>query len=426
MFNFVKIKTKFNGCIQIKFLGIPLLFKQLPTFIINIIEKRRNILLENKLKIIRSKKKKKFKVGFLVQEDAKWSYQVLYDYLKKSDSYDPIVYVTLMKNKSKYKKDNLEKMHKCYSFFKNNKMNVKFAYVNKKYLSLDSLGVDFVFYQQPWDLDEKQKPQNQKKVITCYTEYGFDLISWNNVYMEDFHRNLDYFFIQSDYIINHVKQFRKNINNMYNIGSIKLDSYYFAKKDRHIKPIIIYAPHHSFDNKSLQLATFQYNGKFILNLAKKYSDNFYWIFKPHPRFKENVIRNNIMSEKEINNYFSTWEKLGKIHTTANYIELFYNSDYMITDSCAFLAEYLPTEKPVLHLFNTDNFNELAKQIISSYYRITNINELKDTFNKVILINNDYKKEERLKKIPLIFDKKEMASIKVYKFFNKILGVKYEK
>ena len=70
---------------------------------------------------------------------------------------------------------------------------------------------------------------------------------------------------------------------------------------------------------------------------------------------------------EINNYFSEWEKIGKIYPTGDYYELFSHSDCLITDCISFLAEYLPTGKPVIHLRKENQYKELSNK----YEKIVN-------------------------------------------------------
>lgn len=71
---------------------------------------------------------------------------------------------------------------------------------------------------------------------------------------------------------------------------------------------IIYAPHHSFTD-GMHFATFLENGKFILELAKKYKNKTTWLFKPHPKLEYALIKENLMTEDEVRQYYKEWEKL---------------------------------------------------------------------------------------------------------------------
>ena len=51
---------------------------------------------------------------------------------------------------------------------------------------------------------------------------------------------------------------------------------------------------------------------------------------------------------------------------------------------------------------------------NSYYKIYDNKTLQEVFDRVILNNDDYKKAERLAKIPFVYDKNEQCGQKIYK------------
>lgn len=84
--------------------------------------------------------------------------------------------------------------------------------------------------------------------------------------------------------------------------------------------------------------------------------------------------------------------------------MFAGSDYLITDCISFLSEYLPTGKPVIHLRKDkyiEEFNDLLNVITDSYYKVYNNDMLLSVFNDVIVNNNDYLRNERIKNISLL-------------------------
>ena len=81
-------------------------------------------------------------------------------------------------------------------------------------------------------------------------------------------------------------------------------SFFYLDNKNQSKKYIIYAPHYSVKNSELKLGTFDWNGKFILEYAKKHPE-FDWIFKPHPLCKHNFIRSKIFKNmEEVNNYYN--------------------------------------------------------------------------------------------------------------------------
>lgn len=381
-----------------------------------------SIRMHRKLNII--KKHKKIRVGFLVSEQSKWGYQSVYDQLVIDPKFEPVILVTKLYLEHSQRQSFYKKMSDCTEFFVNKNMNVEIAYDEEKhkYISLDKFNLDVVFYQQPWELDISQHPITVSKyAITAYSAYGFDLIDWEGPYLEWFHRWLDVYFTPSKSTLNYIQNIAKSVTNCKIVGAPRLDDYFDINAEKSQKPIVIYAPHHSFEKGSLELATLQFNGKEILEFAKMTQDKFDWIFKPHPRLLQSIIQNKIMTEKQANEYYAQWKKIGKIHDSGDYISLFKSSYALITDCCAFLAEYLPSGHPVLHLISKKaKFNDTAKDFIYSYYSIHNLDELNSIFYKVLVQNQDYKKQERLNKIPLIFDSHEKTAVKILKIIKNII------
>ena len=364
--------------------------------------------------------KRKIKVGFLVNEPAKWQYQSLYEEMEKSDYFEPVVLVTQLLMQHKRKKNFYKNIEECYQFFSSKNIKARYAYdIQKKiYLSPDKFDVDILFYPQPYEIAKVQHPAVVSKfMLTCYVPYGMHLVDYSNSYTDWFHLWLWLMFMENNYQVeSSSKIIKQKINNYSIVGYPKLDAYHDTECScvkKHNKPVIIYAPHHSFEKEGLSCATFQYNGKDILSLAKKYRNKINWVFKPHPRFKTAVISNGIMSEQEINEYYEAWEKLGMIHDTGNYIDLFKSSEGMITDCVSFLGEYLPSGNPLFHLLGKHQpFNSFAESFINAYYKIFTIQDLEASLLKVIIEQKDDLRQSRLSKIPIVFDDKEKAAEKI--------------
>lgn len=415
----LKLKSKY---LKIQFLGISLHVKpgSLYRFIVKTI-----LAFRMKKKIRRLQQKDKIRVGFLVAESSKWGYQSVFDAFASDSRFEPVIMTTKLAIEHKTGATYYKTMADCKEFFKKKGMPVISAYneENNSYIPLNELDVDIVFYEQPWELADCQHPIHVSKyAITCYSSYGFDLVAWNGAYKEDFHRFLDVYFTVSEANKDYILKVCKAANNVCIVGNPKLDVFMNPINSEESKKIIIYAPHHSFEEHSLNLATFQYNGQFILDFAKKHAEKFYWCFKPHPRLKHALITNKIMTEEQVNAYYEQWNTIGEICDGGDYFELFQKSAALITDCCSFLGEYLPTEKPVMHLINTRaQFNDVAKSFIGTYYQIYDNKQLLQEFERVLVKCDDYKKQDRLKKIGLIFDKNQRTADKIFCSINNMIG-----
>lgn len=374
-------------------------------------------------------KKRKLRVLFYVTENQKWGYQSLYELFEQSNIFEPIIVVGILTSVHNGKDKTRNNLEENYQFFKTRNMNVEYGYKNGDYVDLKTFKPDIIFYEQPWELPSIHKPQKTSNyALTFYFPYGLSLFDHKNDFMPFFQNLIFINFIDS--ILN-MKRFekyaKKNLKNYIEVGYLKFDTYFeeklhnknFWKENNKIK--IIYAPHHSFEKEGLQIATFQKNGQFILNLAKSHPETT-WIFKPHPRFKFALLKNNIMTEEEIENYYKEWENIGGIYTHGDYFEIFKSSDLMITDCCSFLAEYLPTNKPIIRPTNPngEKLNELGQKITQGYYEINTNKELKNIFIELVKNKNDIKKNKRKNLIKYIFDENEKSAEKIFNYLSKIL------
>ena len=262
-------------------------------------------------------------------------------------------------------------MLKGIKFFEEKGINYKVVYDIKQqvHIKLKKFKPDIVFYQQPWLIPDNQNPFNtSKNALICYVPYCYYSLNSYMNYLLGFHGKLWKYFVESDL---HKEEYQQKFNakNCTAIGSCKLDSYKTLDKSKidtiwkTNKKRIIYSPHNCFEQENIDYATatFDKNGEFILQLAKSHPE-YEWIFRPHPVFKDRVLRHKIKTLSEIENYFEEWKKIGTIYTGGDYYEMFAGSDYLITDCISFLSEYLPTAKPVIHLRKDEQIQKLLERL----------------------------------------------------------------
>ncbi len=367
-------------------------------------------------------RKEKIRVGFLVNEPAKWQYQSLFDELNDSDIFEPVVLLSKMTGYHPYHKS----FQDLRDFFSKLGLAAESVYDEKadKYFPLSKAHVDIVFYSDPNAMPFIQHPVKVSEyALTCYVPYGMHLVMFDGSYREEFHKTLWKMFIENKYILDDLEFLTKNtITNCENVGYSKLDAYHCTPpKSISEKIAIIYAPHHSFEKHGLSCATFETTGVEMLNLARMYKNEIFWIFKPHPRFKHALIRNGIMTEQEVEDYYKAWADLGLVYDSGNYIGLFQSSSALVTDCLSFLGEYLPSGHPVFRLDSgSDPFGSFGRKIINTYYQIKTVEEFKPLFKRVVINKDDFKKNERIANIPLVFDKNIKTSSKIIEILFKYI------
>ena len=395
----------------------------------------RNKLLNPTIKIVANSYKKhikklrklnrKIRICFYVSENQKWKSQSLFDELKKNDLFDVFAVFAPRTREQSLTKDAISI---DFGFFKEKITPIYLGYdiEKKEYKDLKDYNPDIIFYSQPWDIPTVNSIENVSKyALTCYIPYAIaEAITpmLKNVY--SFHYLL-WRHYTAHKLIN--KQYNKAIpyvtNNLKAVGYPILNEIInnnLELKEELYNNCIIYAPHHSFNGSWLQYGTFDWNGEYILEYAKKHPE-FKWVFRPHPDFKNAVINNNIMTESEINNYFAEWHKIGIFYDKGDYVDLFKQSKCLITDCGSFITEYFVTKKPLIHLRNSNakDYNGLNNVIKESLYKAYNLDELKIALENILEKNDDKQLSSRLKLFEeLNFDK----SNSVINIVNDLIGV----
>ena len=130
-----------------------------------------------------------------------------------------------------------------------------------------------------------------------------------------------------------------------------------------------------------------------------------WIFKSHPKLREQLVRTGIMTPAEVNRYFAAWGELpnGKVVLDGGYMAVFADSDAMITDSGSFLVEFLITGNPILLLVSAKSagYSAFGEKLVSTLYRATEVGEIRGFVESVVVGDNDHRRRERAAVTPEI-------------------------
>lgn len=369
-------------------------------------------------------------VIFLSNEPQKWTYASLYKEFEKSEYFRPLVLVYPRERTLSGEDRTLTSTDEHYQLLKNKSINVDYWYKDGYFVDLKSFNPDIIFYTQLAELPDYDSPVKiSEYALTFYCPYGFQMADFQKNYTQTFHKLLFKYICEHQLNIERYEKYKKNNSkNCVALGYPKLDVYQEKGQNINISEYwkdpdkfkIIYAPHHTLNDGIYNFGTFLENGKFILELAKKYSDVATWIFKPHPLLKFKLLQDNLLSEAEIDKYYSEWKDIGNYYNGGDYFDIFKSSDLMITDCASFLIEYLPTGKPLLRLrtANSMKLNALGEYFTTQYYNSYNNSELEKLFQELVIKNNDYKKEERQKLVSELIDFKESSAHKICAFLER--------
>ncbi len=313
-------------------------------------------------------KKRVIRFAFLVYTSSMWNVDCLYKLLCNDPRFDVDIIVGHLGEKSD-EASNREYLSTL-QYFKNVGYSVKES--NKL---INAYDYDIVFSLTPFRLSELNSDyfRYPLSVILLHTSYSY-MLSGNmekiDIWMYHFALR---FYTDSEYYKSMVEKSRFYTGNAKYLGFPKMDAYYNADGLRiSNKKTIIYAPHHSVTYSQFKSATFEDNYLELLNIARKYSEYTYWIYKPHPLLRGASVEAGIFhSLQEYDAYENSWDGLdnGEVVSSGDYFQIFKGSDAMITDSVSFLAEYQFTNNPLLLLQSgKEQYNEFGDSIVNILYR----------------------------------------------------------
>ncbi len=365
------------------------------------------------------------KVLFLVNDNSKWNAQSVYDSMSVSPLYDPYIVVCRQIQSEAERKTRTGYEDDC-AFFHSRSISFIRGYDPDTSIDLDilSLAPDIVFYMQPWGwIPGKQNIEHvSRSALTAYIPYSMPVINDPNDWNLGFHIKLWRFFLSDEITYSDYKVWMANkAKNCRVTGYPKLDAYIDDRMSDVDRKVIIYAPHHSFTGR-LKCATFTWSGKLIMDFVKKNPD-YTWTLKPHPRFKYELIKQNILTEQETDVWFSFWTEQDHtaIFTGGNYIPLFQEACLLVTDCVSFIGEFAPSGQPVILLANKNSagYNTLGQEIIKGYYIVYTPENLVQCMS-TLLSGADPLKEVRKKNMHIFGETGTRAADKIIEHVDEVL------
>jgi hypothetical protein len=272
----------------------------------------------------------------------------------------------------------------------------------------DVVKADVLFYQQPWAMRDFPR-RMAGRTLNAYMHYGFMMMANHGMHYHigSFHSYLWRYFTQTEeHRLLHLQHDPTAYDRLVVTGYPKFDVY-LSDPDSRVSSVwpdpsradfrVVYAPHHALGADNLGMSTFAWNHELMLELATK-TPNTQWVYKPHPNLKYSTVRNNIMSRLEYTSYEAAWSSLPNavVFDGGGYFDFFRSSDLLITDSGSFLAEYLPTGKPIIWLVSatTVGFNTVGLSLAEAYYRASSVAEIRELFSQIVQERKDPLQEVR--------------------------------
>ena len=356
------------------------------------------------------RKQGKMRVLFPIHELAKWKCQGVFDLMKVSGRFDPIMALSGADTDWASPRDVVRTRHR--------EMREHFDRLGMPWVetydieanrckSFREFKPDIVFYSQPWGHDIHQIPSVVSSyALTLYVPYFVP--NYSSLWMEIsflFHCTLTAYFVLNRAMAEEYAQAIPGwarTSQYVPAGHPMLDYFTEHRGDEEAGNYVIYAPHWSFPHpenvNSEHYSTFLDTGRFMLNYAKCHPE-VKWVFKPHPTLRFTLIRTGAWTEKEVHEYYAEWERIGISCYTSDYPLLFAKSRLLVTDCGSFLVEYSATCKPLIRIVSptlklgVKKFNE---RLFDSFYNVHSLAELEATLDQLVVRNVDPKKAKRMK------------------------------
>ena len=350
----------------------------------------------------------KIRVIFPIHELAKWKLQGVFDIMRASEMFEPIIALSGADTDWASPRDVVRARHQAMKdYFDRQKMPWVETYdiEANRCKSFKDLKPDIVFYSQPWGHDVRQfPPVVSRYALTFYVPYFVP--NYSSLWMEIsfmFHCCLTGYFVMNELMSEEYeaympKWFRST--RYIPVGHPMLD-YFTAHRDDECKErYVVYAPHWSIDHPNNRndenYSTFLTTGRFMLDYAQKHPE-VNWVFKPHPTLRFTLVRTGAWTEQEVDEYYRTWERIGTACYTSDYPALFMRSRLLVTDCGSFLAEYSSTGRPLIRMVSPTlklGVKKFNARLFGSFYNVNNSDELKSALDMLIVQGQDPKRAER--------------------------------
>lgn len=345
---------------------------------------------------------KPIKVGFIVFEPQTWDkLEPIYNEMLERSDFEACLIVIPNFDKNLV-------LDKNYGpeleFFNERTKNVVLAYDSRgDVINLEKLGLDYVFYQDPYN-EHYPKGLRSTDVVKysriCYVPYGYTISgNFSNLLLRNkaFFRNVSLFFSDSNSVTDVMKtvfdrNYKNGIQRILELGYPAFETY-IKSRELDVNNTITWAPRWTYD-KSVGGSHFcEYKDNFI-ELRKRYNSS-NLIFRPHPMLFSNMVKIGKMTEKEVNAYIGKLKKNRiDILDECSIDQVLSKTHILISDISSVIPSFFMTGKPVIYCKSELSTNAEFDEMLKGIYVADNWDEVLG-YIESILRDTDYMKEKRM-------------------------------
>jgi len=289
-------------------------------------------------------------------------------------------YKVYKNNDYTYKRPNIESVLDLSKY----KLIESYSIIEDKWLELDKLLPDYVFFSRPYDFYRNESYHIgtvSKYARTCYVPYGIQTIGGEveQMVLTPECGNLYYFFMDN--------AIRKKViseamigtslakkGKLVYLGYPGMDMLSCHNEIKHVDDTcftILWLPR--WNNSEQNCHFFEYKD-ILVEYAKKH-ENCRVILRPHSLCFNHFLNSGEMTDIQLGQLRKDYGEPNRIDETGNYIEAFSESTVLVADETSLIAEYFLTGKPIVFCKKQTHFSLLMEKLIEGCYVVNSSEEL---------------------------------------------------
>lgn len=262
---------------------------------------------------------------------------------------------------------------------------------------------------------------NAPRFLTAYLSYGFLLAKLENYqFNQDFHHYAWRLYASTEreraLYAEHSRRYAQNI---LTVGYPKFDLYREQVYDSPVsptdRPLVVWSPHWTIGlvYPDLNFGCFSDLYAGMNEVFDRFRDQVDFLFKPHPNLKYALKTTGFMPTESYQFYLDSLAARPNVQVwiQGNNIDLFQKSSAMITDSISFLAEYLPSGKPMAFSERPDRarLSDVGEQLIDLYTRVSTADDISEFIATAVLKGHDPDKKNRMSHVQSLLNVQETST-----------------
>lgn len=341
------------------------------------------------LKKSKHRSSEKVRIGFIAQIAWSWDkLEKVYEAAVNRDDIETFLFVVPEDNFDTYEiAPDYENNYFCSKYPK----SIKLLDNQGNCLDILQFHLDYLFYQRPFDYRIPKMVNSVrmvKYVKCCYLPYGFtasDAFNYNNL-KNSFFDNQYFIFMDSLYMKSLFQRkysysIKKGIRKVEYLGYPGLEKYLFLRNENNEDGYITWTPRWSFDSEQGGSTFLKYRNNFLKFVSKTTKKV---IFRPHPLIYSEMIRHNIMSEVEWEEYLDKLRRYNVLIDIQSPIDdILRKTDILITDFSTIIGSFFMTGRPIIYCENGIVFNPVYEEIKKYIYVANEWCEVEKYYNRII-------------------------------------------